>query len=116
MQGLVEQEGLLVTLGGEGVDLRVLALLIREQLGLALFENALGDELVVEVLVGSADADGRVLEDELGVALGGERADEVELALGKFYEGFLGAGAEDKLANCGERKGQSGVCCLRFDT
>jgi hypothetical protein len=51
-------------------------------------------------LVGPADADGGVLEDELGVALGGERADEVELALGEFDEGFLSARAEDQLADC----------------
>lgn len=53
----------------------------------------------MEVLVGATDADGRVLEDELGVALGGKRSDEIKLALREFTEGLLRAGAEDQLAD-----------------
>lgn len=77
MEGLVEEERLFVALGGEGVNLGVVAFFFSEKLFLAFFKGALDDELVVEVLVRSADADGRVLEDELGVALGGEGANEV---------------------------------------
>lgn len=99
MQSLVEQESLLVALDSKGVDLSVLAFLLGQQLSLAFLEDALGNELVLEVLVRAADADGRVLEDEFRVTLGRQGADEVELALGEFAESFLGAGAEDQLAN-----------------
>ncbi len=59
------------------------------------------DELVLIVLVRTTDADSRVLEDELRIALGGKRSDEVELALGQFAESFLGGRAEDQLADFG---------------
>lgn len=101
VQGLVEQKRLFVALAGEGVNLGVVALFLGEKLLLALLKGALDDELVVKVLVRAADANGRVLEDELRVALGGEGADEVELALGKLDEGFLCAVAEDQLSDWG---------------
>lgn len=56
----------------------------------------------MEVLVGAADADGGVFEDEFGVALGREGSDEVELALGEFDQAFLGARSEDVFADWGE--------------
>jgi hypothetical protein len=91
MESLVEEKRLFVALGGKGVNLGVVAFFFGEELSFAFFKGTLDDELVVKVLIRSADANGRVLEDELGVALWGEGADEVELALGKLDEGFLGA-------------------------
>lgn len=100
MQLLVEEERLLVTFGGKSVDLCVLPFLLSQKLGFTLLEDALNDELVLEFLVGAANVDGGVFEDEFGVAFYGSWADEVELALGQFAESFLGAGAEDELADC----------------
>lgn len=71
VQGLVEEECLLVALRSKGVDLSVLAFFLGQKFGLALLKDALDDELVLKVLVGTTDADGGVLEDELRVALGG---------------------------------------------
>ena len=71
VQCLVKQEGLLVTFASKSVDLGVLSFLLGEQLGLTFLEDSLDNELVLEVLVGAADADGGVFEDELRVALGG---------------------------------------------
>lgn len=91
VEGFVEQESLLVSLGSKSVDFGVVTLFFSEKLSLAFLKNALDDELVLEVLVGAADADRRVFEDELGVALGRKRSYEVELALGEFNQCFLGA-------------------------
>lgn len=119
MKGLVEEKGLFVTLTGESVNLGVVTLFLGEQLLFAFFKRALDDELVVEVLVRAADADGGVFEYELGVTLGGEGADEIQLTLRQLDEGFLGAGAEDQLSDwgmlairCGGEQRKTG-CWLR---
>lgn len=71
VQCLVKQERLLVTFASKSINLGVLSFLFGEQLGLAFLEDSLNNELVLEVLVGAADADGGVFEDELGVAFRG---------------------------------------------
>ena len=99
MKGFVEQESLLVTFGGKGVDLSVFSFFFCEQLCLPFFVDSLNDELILEVLSGAADLSGGVLEDELRVALGGEGSDEVELALRQVGQGFLVASSENEFAN-----------------
>lgn len=54
----------------------------------------------MELLTGAADAGSSVTVEELRVAFDGERTDEVELALRDFDDGFFGAIAEEKLADC----------------
>ena len=98
-QVLTQEKSLFVALTGEGVNLGVVSFLLCQQLGLALLKDSLDDKLVLELLVGATDAYGGVLEDELGVALGGEGSDEVQLALGQFDHGLLAVAAKEKFAN-----------------
>lgn len=64
-QSLVEQKRLFVTFAHECVNLGVLSFFVCEQLSFSFLEDALDDELVLVILVGPSDANGRVLEDEL---------------------------------------------------
>jgi hypothetical protein len=80
-KGLVQQKCLLVTFGGKSIKLGVFAFFVGDELSLAFLKNALDNELVVKILIGSADTDSRVLEDKFGVALGRERSHKVELTL-----------------------------------
>jgi hypothetical protein len=97
LQGFVEQEGLLVLVQ---IDVAVLTGLVLEQLLLAFLVYSGYDELVV--VLGARAADGRsgVLVDELGVALEGQWADDVELAVWDFDDGLLRRVAKEPFANC----------------
>jgi hypothetical protein len=94
VQVLREQKNLLVSVPTQ-LLIQLLVLVAVSKFLLAFFERALDDELVLEFLIRFADARDGVFEDELGVALWGERTDEVELALGELDEGLGGGGGED---------------------
>lgn len=74
------------------------------KLGLAFLVRALDDKLVRELLGGAADKSGRVLEDELAVAFDGERADDVQLALGQLDDVFLAGVAKEVFGQRLDRK------------
>lgn len=69
VKGLVEEECLFVALRGECVELCVLTFFLGKQFSLAFFEYTLNDELILEFLICTTDADCGVFEDEFGVAL-----------------------------------------------
>lgn len=66
--------------------------------------GALDDKLVRELLGSAADESGRVLEDELAVAFDGERADDVQLALGQLDDVFLAGVAKEVFGQRLDRK------------
>ncbi|KAI6751750.1 hypothetical protein HG531_006446 [Fusarium graminearum] len=63
-------EGLFVFLGCKSVDFSVFAFFLGKEFRFALFKDTLYDKLVLKFLVGATDSDGRISEDEFGVALG----------------------------------------------
>lgn len=89
MEGLVEEKGLFVSLRFEGVERCVFAFFLSKEFRLAFLKDTLNGELVLIILVGAANTDGGIFKDELRVALGRQRADEVELALGQLDQCFL---------------------------
>ena len=98
---LIEQEGLLVLIGVGATSSALLVLVFSLEIFLALLVDTLDDELILKLLAGAADGAVCVGEDELAVAFGRVGADEVELALGDFDDGFLGGGvAEEVFASC----------------
>jgi len=58
----------------------------------------------LEILAGSSDAGSGILEDELRVALGRQRSNEIQLALGEFYHRLLAVIAKKELAHILEHK------------
>jgi hypothetical protein len=89
VEGLVEEKGLFVSLGFKGVECSVFAFFLSKELRFAFLEDTLNGKLVLVVLVGATDTDGGIFKDELGVALGRQRADEVKLALRQLDQCFL---------------------------
>lgn len=96
VQGLIKEEDFLVLIGTVTATLFVVVL---SKLLLTFLVGPLDYQLVLKFLAGATDRGGGVLEDELGVTLGRQRANEIELTLGDFDDGFLGSIPKEKFAH-----------------